>query len=121
VVSLPDAALSVASGALWSGSCEYQAELGPDLHGVSLYGSRARGEPAHDESDVDILVVARRRDSDDDLRPLELRDEAADAESVSSSRNKRGLSGTWARPRKSIRSNSWRRFQYGSPIRQRPR
>jgi len=34
-----------------------QETLGDALHGVWLYGSRARGEPGHDESDVDLLVI----------------------------------------------------------------
>ncbi len=34
-----------------------QAELGPDLHEVWLYGSRARGEDTGPESDIDLLVV----------------------------------------------------------------
>lgn len=38
----------------------FQAELGDDLLAVWLYGSRARGEPPHDESDVDLLVITRR-------------------------------------------------------------
>jgi predicted nucleotidyltransferase len=57
-------------------------EFGPDLHGVWLYGSRARGEWTHDESDIDVLVVARPRGRDDDLRVIQLRDEAAEAEGV---------------------------------------
>ena len=32
--------------------------LGEDLRAVWLYGSRARGEPPHPESDVDLLVIA---------------------------------------------------------------
>jgi predicted nucleotidyltransferase len=35
-----------------------QAELGSDLHAFWLYGSRARGEPPHPDSDIDLLVVA---------------------------------------------------------------
>jgi predicted nucleotidyltransferase/uncharacterized protein (UPF0332 family) len=36
-----------------------QRELGDDLHAVWLYGSRARGEPPHQEgSDIDLLVIA---------------------------------------------------------------
>lgn len=34
-------------------------ELGDDLYAVWLYGSRARGEPPHEESDVDLLVITR--------------------------------------------------------------
>jgi predicted nucleotidyltransferase len=36
-----------------------QADLGEDLHGLWLYGSRARGEPRKQESDVDLLAVTR--------------------------------------------------------------
>jgi predicted nucleotidyltransferase len=43
------------------------AELGPRLVAVWLYGSRARGEPPHAESDVDLLIVTR-DGSDDDWR-----------------------------------------------------
>jgi predicted nucleotidyltransferase len=35
-----------------------QGELGEDLRAVWLYGSRARGERPHPESDVDLLVIA---------------------------------------------------------------
>jgi hypothetical protein len=35
-----------------------RARLGPALHAVWLYGSRARGEPpSHEDSDVDLLVL----------------------------------------------------------------
>lgn len=34
-------------------------EYGDELDGVWLYGSRARGERTHDESDIDVLVVTR--------------------------------------------------------------
>ena len=33
--------------------------FGADLRGVWLYGSRARGERPHPDSDVDLLVVTR--------------------------------------------------------------
>ena len=33
--------------------------LGDELDSVWLYGSRARGEPPHEESDVDLLVLVR--------------------------------------------------------------
>jgi predicted nucleotidyltransferase len=45
-------------------------EYGDELWGVWLYGSRARGERVHDESDVDVLVVTRERRSDEGLIPL---------------------------------------------------
>lgn len=40
---------------------------GDDLDAVWLYGSRARGERPHDESDVDLLVVTRGERSDEPL------------------------------------------------------
>jgi predicted nucleotidyltransferase len=54
-----------------------QAEYGEDLHGVWLYGSRARGERTHHESDIDVLVITRR--PRDDLTLYRLADEARDA------------------------------------------
>jgi predicted nucleotidyltransferase len=42
--------------------------LGPSLRSIWLYGSRARGEPPHDESDVDLLVVLDERSRDADRR-----------------------------------------------------
>jgi predicted nucleotidyltransferase len=33
-------------------------ELDSDLHAIWLYGSRARGEPPHPESDIDLMVLA---------------------------------------------------------------
>jgi predicted nucleotidyltransferase len=57
-----------------------RAEYGDDLHGVWLYGSRARGEPPHPETDVDLLVVAPRGDWRSHLRVSRLVDEAATAE-----------------------------------------
>jgi predicted nucleotidyltransferase len=32
--------------------------LGDDLRGLWLYGSRARGEPPREDSDVDLLIIA---------------------------------------------------------------
>ena len=60
-----------------------EAEFGPHLSSIWLYGSRARGERPHPESDVDILVVADRGRPDDDLRVIELLFEAARAEGAS--------------------------------------
>ena len=59
---------------------ELAGELGADLHGVWLYGSRARGEPPHPESDIDLLVVSRRSSWDDATRVMDLLDAAAVAE-----------------------------------------
>ena len=58
--------------------------FGEDLRSVWLYGSRARGEEPHDESDIDLLVVSSRGDSFSDLTPVfELLDQAAEEEGES--------------------------------------
>jgi predicted nucleotidyltransferase len=36
---------------------ELRSALGDELHAVWLFGSRARGEPAGEDSDVDLLVI----------------------------------------------------------------
>ena len=46
-----------------------KVEYGDDLGAVWLYGSRARGERDHEESDIDVLVVTRSDRSDDALIP----------------------------------------------------
>ena len=53
-------------------------ELGSELHAVWLYGSRARGEPPAEESDVDLMVVTD-YGWEDLSRLLKLMDQAADA------------------------------------------
>src|SRR5919202_1462970 len=47
-----------------------QEEYGEDLDAVWLYGSRARGERPHDESDIDVLVITRNARSDEPLIPV---------------------------------------------------
>lgn len=42
-----------------------ERRLGDDLRTVWLYGSRARGERAHDDSDVDLLIVTEAGSSAD--------------------------------------------------------
>ena len=42
---------------------------GDDLDAVWLYGSRARGERPHDESDIDVLVITRSERDDEPLIP----------------------------------------------------
>jgi predicted nucleotidyltransferase len=61
-----------------------RAEFGGDLRSVWLYGSRARGEPPHDESDVDVIVVTPGgwRDLH---RVTQLMDDAANAEGANGS------------------------------------
>jgi predicted nucleotidyltransferase len=45
-------------------------QYGDDLDAVWLYGSRARGERPHDESDIDVLVVTRSERDDKPLIPI---------------------------------------------------
>ena len=59
-----------------------QNELGPALHAVWLYGSRARGERPGPESDIDLIVVSDRVSPDDERRVLRLATEAAQAEEM---------------------------------------
>jgi predicted nucleotidyltransferase len=56
--------------------------LGPDLHAIWLYGSRARGETPHAESDIDLMVIADGSTWDNGMRTIELTEELADAEGV---------------------------------------
>jgi predicted nucleotidyltransferase len=48
---------------------ELERVYGDDLDRVWLYGSRARGERTHDESDIDVLVVTRSERDDKPLIP----------------------------------------------------
>lgn len=57
-----------------------RAELGEELVSVWLYGSRARGETPHAESDVDLLVVTRHTQDDDWRRAYSALDRVADEE-----------------------------------------
>jgi len=60
--------------------------LGPRLRSVWLYGSRARGEPPHPESDIDVLVVADPVHPDDDLAAIDVAWQALDEERVTGTR-----------------------------------
>jgi len=51
-------------------------EFGDRLRAVWLYGSRARGEPPREESDVDLLVIAEPDTGDDGLTAILLIDRA---------------------------------------------
>jgi predicted nucleotidyltransferase len=57
--TLADAALSAEERALLERFTErLQERLGPSLHAIWLYGSRARGQrPLKEDSDVDVLVL----------------------------------------------------------------
>jgi predicted nucleotidyltransferase len=41
--------------------------LGSDLEAIWLYGSRARGEEPHEESDIDVIVLTRAGEVDRSL------------------------------------------------------
>lgn len=58
-------------------------ELGDDLLAVWLYGSRARGERPHPESDVDLLVIAEGNHERSRDAALDLSAQAAEAEGES--------------------------------------
>ncbi len=58
-------------------------ELGSDLHAIWLYGSRARGETPHPESDVDLMVIADGGSGRYGMKSIELVNEVAEAEGVS--------------------------------------
>ncbi len=58
-------------------------ELGDDLQAIWLYGSRARGETPHEDSDVDLLVIADGGHERYERVALDLSAEAATAEGQS--------------------------------------
>jgi predicted nucleotidyltransferase len=58
---------------------ELSRVLGEELHGVWLFGSRARGERAAEDSDIDLLVIADDASWDGKLRVHRALDDAARA------------------------------------------
>lgn len=63
--TLAEASLSAAERRVLDRAVELMTErLGGVLVSVWLYGSRARGEKPHAESDIDLLIVTRGGDSD---------------------------------------------------------
>lgn len=67
--SLADASLSAEERAVLERFVELlRARLGDELRAVWLFGSRARGEPVSELSDIDLLVLARRTGWDDASR-----------------------------------------------------
>ncbi len=82
-----------------------EAELGPQLEAVWLYGSRARGEGGGSDSDIDVMVATaggRARDGD---RVEALARAAADAEGASLTRfSPQVVDAHWIRGRRSIES-----------------
>jgi len=74
--------------------------LGPDLEAVWLYGSRARGEKPHEESDIDVMVLTRRGEADRGLAwrtALESGDAGLKITPITTARN-------WIEERRVIRS-----------------
>jgi predicted nucleotidyltransferase len=60
-------------------SDELRAQLGDGLHAVWLFGSRARGErPAHEDSDIDVLVLVEDDSWEAKVRVRQLLDHVAD-------------------------------------------
>jgi len=58
-------------------------ELGDELRSVWLYGSRARGEPPHEESDVDLIVVTEHAGWNETTPIYRLLEQAADEQGTS--------------------------------------
>lgn len=75
---LSDAALDGAERATLERFLDLAAkDLGADLHGIWLFGSRARGEAPGPDSDIDLLVVAEGGDRRHGRRMIELVFQAA--------------------------------------------
>jgi predicted nucleotidyltransferase len=80
-------------------------ELGSDLRAVWLYGSRARGETPHAESDVDLLAIADGGDRRYGATVNALRFEVAEAEGASPFYfSVKVMDLDWLRGRREIRS-----------------
>jgi hypothetical protein len=62
-----------------------QERFGEELDAVWLYGRRARGDPPHDESELQLLVLLRQSSRGDRVTALELLWQAALAEGASES------------------------------------
>jgi predicted nucleotidyltransferase len=98
-------------------------ELGSDLHAIWLFGSRARGEPPHPESDIDLMVIVDEGRSQVGMMAIELAHEIAPTESVGPAWFSFSI-GTpkWLRGRREIRSffiaevDRDKLVLYGSPL-----
>jgi Polymerase beta, Nucleotidyltransferase len=79
--------------------------LGPNLHAIWLYGSRARGETPHPESDIDLMVFAEGSRWQIGQTAIELAYEIAPAEGVSPVWFSFSIkTAEWLRGRREIRS-----------------
>lgn len=82
-----------------------RGELGDDLHAVWLYGSRARDESPHAESDIDLMVIADGGENRHGLRAHGLAHEAARMEGASPAwYSVYVYAPEWLRQRREIRS-----------------
>jgi predicted nucleotidyltransferase len=85
MTALAGASLSEAERrALERSVLELQREFGERLRSVWLYGSRARGETPHPESDIDLLVVLDHRNWEEDGRVFDAVRRAAEEAGVNS-------------------------------------
>jgi predicted nucleotidyltransferase len=82
-----------------------RTELGGDLHAVWLYGSRARGQAPHPESDIDMMAIADGGSARYGMKAIELVNQAADEQGQSPAWYSLQLHDpAWVRGRREIRS-----------------
>jgi predicted nucleotidyltransferase len=82
-----------------------RTELGGDLHAVWLYGSRARGQAPHPESDIDMMAIADGGSARYGMKAIELVNQAADEQGQSPAWYSLQLHDpAWVRSRREIRS-----------------
>jgi predicted nucleotidyltransferase len=86
---------------------ELHLRLNGELHAVWLFGSRARGEPRSQESDVDMLVLVDDASWDGRMRVRRMLDDAArelDVEALAWSFSVHVHTPDWLAQRREIRS-----------------
>jgi predicted nucleotidyltransferase len=86
---------------------ELRLRLNGELHAVWLFGSRARGEPRSQESDVDMLVLVDDASWDGRMRVRRMLDDAArelDVEALAWSFSVHVHTPDWLAQRREIRS-----------------
>lgn len=85
MTALAGASLSEAERSALDGAVrELRREFGERLRSVWLYGSRARGETPHPESDIDLLVVLDHHNWEEDGRVFDAVWRAAEEAGVNS-------------------------------------
>jgi predicted nucleotidyltransferase len=86
---------------------ELRLRLNGELHAVWLFGSRARGEPRSQESDVDVLVLVDDASWDGRMRVRRMLDDAArklDVQALTWSFSVHVHTPDWLAQRREIRS-----------------